>query len=44
MKTQTKPVNAPPKVKVDRQLTKPDLERVVGGESGSNETHTRNPT
>jgi hypothetical protein len=43
MKTPTKSVNAPPKVKFNRELTKADLERVVGGTSGVNQTHTDDP-
>jgi hypothetical protein len=47
MKTRAKSVNAPPKVKVkvkcNRELTKADLERVVGGASGANQTHTDDP-
>jgi hypothetical protein len=44
MKKQAKSVKVSSKVKSRRRLTKADLERVLGGVSGNNETHTGTPT
>jgi hypothetical protein len=39
----TKPVTSPSKIKSGRRLTKADLEQVIGGGGGRNETHTQTP-